>query len=50
MGEIGINQKGDAMTEHNSEWDAFFDTLSVFGEDFLADRDDSLPQEREWFS
>ncbi|QEP42994.1 hypothetical protein D5085_07600 [Ectothiorhodospiraceae bacterium BW-2] len=29
-------------------WDTFFDTKPAFDDDFLADRADSLPQERDF--
>lgn len=32
---------------HAPSWDCFCGTHSAFGEDFLAERDDNEPQERE---
>ncbi len=31
------------------KWDKFFASKSVFNEDFLAERDNALPQEREFY-
>ncbi len=40
-------QGGDVILSATSPgWDDFFDSGSVFGDDFLAEREDSPPQER----
>jgi antitoxin VapB len=35
------------LSSHAPSWNCFFETHSAFGEDFLAERDDNEPQERE---
>ncbi|HGG58689.1 MAG TPA: antitoxin [Gammaproteobacteria bacterium] len=46
--EVYITKQGENVIISAKEptWDEFFDTESVFTDDFLADRDDALPQER----
>lgn len=48
---VYIRRQGDEviLSPNPPSWDAFFDTPSAFGEDFLAERDDSPPQERDPF-
>jgi antitoxin VapB len=47
--EVYVERRGDAimLRAKAPDWDDFFDQVSVFEDDFLADRDDQLPQERE---
>lgn len=46
--EVYISKQGDKIiiSAKKSSWDDFFNTQSSFGDDFLSDREDSLPQER----
>jgi len=46
---VYIRRQGDEVILSPSppSWDTFFDTPSVFGEDFLAERDNAPPQERD---
>ena len=46
--EALIYKQGDDVTTPAVQpgWDEFFDAVSVFGNDFLAERQDSLPQQR----
>lgn len=46
--EVYITQQGENLiiSPKKTTWDAFFDTASAFDDDFLADREDALPQER----
>ena len=48
--EVYVERQGDAvvLTAKKPSWDEFFAAASVFGEDFLADRDDLPPQERDF--
>jgi antitoxin VapB len=48
--EVYISKQGDTiiLSAKEPSWDDFFDTASSFGEDFLSDRDRSLPQERDF--
>ncbi len=48
--EVYINKQGDHLiiSPIKTTWDAFFNSPSAFGEDFLSDREDSPPQEREF--
>ena len=47
--EVFIRKQGDDLLISAREpgWDEFFDSVSVFGDDFLPDREDDSPQERE---
>lgn len=49
--EVYVRKQGDAvvLTAKKPGWDEFFDSVSVFGDDFLAEREDSPPQERDPF-
>lgn len=49
--EVLVRREGDRviLTPKLADWDEFFTELSAFDDDFMADRDDSLPQEREPF-
>jgi len=46
--EVFVHRQGDKVILSAKEpgWDEFFDSVSVFGEDFLAEREDLPPQER----
>lgn len=48
--EVYISKQGENLiiSPKKSTWDSFFDTVSVFDDGFLADREDTLPQEREF--
>lgn len=49
--EVYIQRLGNKiiLCEHKQSWDQFFSEDSAFGDDFLAQRDDEEPQEREFF-
>lgn len=46
--EVFVQKQGDKVILSAKEpgWDEFFDSVSVFGEDFLSEREDLPPQER----
>ena len=46
--EVYITKRGTSviMTEKKPTWDEFFDSKSAFGENYLKDRLDSKPQDR----
>jgi antitoxin VapB len=46
--EVYVEKQGDRiiLSPRQPGWDEFFDQVSVFGEDFLAKRDDEPPQNR----
>ncbi len=48
--EVYISKQGDTLiiSPKKSNWDTFFDSPSAFDDDFLQDREDTLPQEREF--
>lgn len=48
--EVYISKQGENLiiSPKKSTWDSFFDTVSAFDDGFLADREDTLPQEREF--
>ena len=48
--EVYISRQGDKVIISAKEpsWDDFFDAESSFDDTFLTDRDDSLPQERDF--
>ena len=48
---VYIRKQGDdvILSSKPLTWDEFFNSPSSFDDDFLRDRDSSLPQEREWF-
>jgi len=48
--EVYISKQGNKVIISAKEpsWDDFFDTKSSFDDTFLNDRDDSLPQERDF--
>jgi len=48
--EVYITKQGGnvIISEKKPTWDDFFDSKSSFGDDFLNDRNDSTPQERDF--
>ena len=48
--EVFIEKQGDKVILMAKEpsWDEFFGAASAFGEDFLSDRDELPPQERDF--
>jgi antitoxin VapB len=48
--EVYVEQRGDSLilTAKAPSWDEFFALEPAFGSDFLADREDLPPQERDW--
>ncbi len=48
--EVYVHKQGDKviLSAREPGWDEFFDSVSVFGEDFLADREDLPPQGRDF--
>jgi len=48
--EVYVEKQGDAIliSAVQPGWDEFFDAVSVFDDDFLADREDLLPQDRSY--
>ena len=49
--EVYIWKNGDEVIISSTKptWDQFFDTPTAFDDDFLADRNDEQPQERDFF-
>ena len=48
--EVFVEKQGDKviLSAKAPVWDDFFDQPSVFGEDFLAERDEAPPQDRDF--
>ena len=48
--EVFIQKQGDKviLTAKQPDWDEFFDSVPVFGDDFLDEREDAPPQERKF--
>ncbi len=48
--EVYITKQGENLiiSPKKATWDTFFDTLPAFDDDFLADREDTLPPDREF--
>lgn len=48
--EVYITKRGQnvILSANKPTWDEFFDSKSVFDDDFLEDRSDALPQERDF--
>ena len=46
--EVFVQKQGDKviLTAKKPGWDEFFDASPVFGDEFLSDREDTLPQDR----
>lgn len=51
VGEVYITKQGDdiIISPKKPSWDDFFNTPSAFDDDFLKDREDTPPQEREFY-
>lgn len=49
--EVYIRKVGDevVISAKKVSWEDFFNRKSTFGDDFLAERDNDFPQERESF-
>ncbi len=49
--EVYIRKVGDevVISAKKSSWEDFFNRKNTFGDDFLAERDNDFPQERESF-
>ncbi|PWQ92738.1 antitoxin [Leucothrix pacifica] len=49
--EVYLIRQGDniIISAKKPTWDSFFAQPSAFDDDFLADREDELPQERDFF-
>ena len=49
--EVYVSKQGDniILTAKKPSWDDFFDISSSFDSHFLAERDNDLPQERDFF-
>lgn len=47
--EVFVERRGGQviLSATRPDWDDFFDETSVFGKDFLADREDVPPQKRD---
>jgi len=48
--EVYISKQGQnvIISAKKPTWDEFFDSNSAFGDDFLKDRQDTQPQERDF--
>ena len=48
--EVYVEKQGDKViiSALRPGWDEFFDAVSVFGDDFLTNREDLPPQERDY--
>jgi antitoxin VapB len=48
--EVFIHKQGDGviLTAKKPGWDEFFDSVSVFGDDFMPEREDPPPQDRDF--
>ncbi len=49
--EVYVRRQGEevVISPKQSSWDDFFNQTSAFGDDFLNQRDDEQPQERDFF-
>ena len=49
--EVYITKQGDSVVISAKEptWDEFFDSKSAFSDDFLANRQDDSPQDRDFY-
>ena len=49
--EVFVYKHGEGvlLAPKKSSWNDFFDQPSVFGDDFLNSREDSAPQDRDFF-
>ncbi|MEX1033594.1 MAG: type II toxin-antitoxin system VapB family antitoxin [Cellvibrionaceae bacterium] len=50
-GEVFVRKQGDdiIISPRKPSWDEFFDQAPAFDDDFLNERDDAAPQERDFF-
>ena len=48
--EVYISKQGENLiiSPKKTNWDDFFDAPSAFGDDFLREREDMIPQERQF--
>ena len=48
--EVFVERQGDRviLSAKKPGWDEFFDSVPVFGSDFLSDREDLPPQDRDF--
>ena len=48
--EVYVHKQGDKviLSAKKPDWDEFFDSVSVFGDDFLSDREDVQAQDRDF--
>jgi len=48
--EVFVQKQGDMviLTAKKPDWDEFFDSAPLFGDDFLATRENLPPQERDF--
>ena len=49
--EVYVSKRGEniIISVKKPTWDEFFDTKPAFDDEFLADREDSEPQERDFY-
>ena len=49
--EVFVRKQGDELviSPKKPTWDDFFDQPTAFADNFLTDREDTKPQEREYF-
>lgn len=49
--EVYVRKQADevVISPRKPSWDEFFDQSPAFGDDFLRDREDEQPQERDFF-
>jgi antitoxin VapB len=49
--EVYVRKHGEEIiiSPKKSSWDDFFKQKSAFGEDYLPDREDEAPQDRDFF-
>ena len=49
--EVYVRRQGEEVVRSpkQSSWDDFYNQASAFGDDFLNQRDDEQPQERDFF-
>ena len=49
--EVYVRKQGDGIiiSPKKSSWDDFFDQKSAFDDDYLNEREDTTPQDRDFF-
>ncbi len=49
--EVYVRKHGEGIiiSPKKSSWDDFFDAESAFGDDYLQERDETQPQDRDFF-